>query len=178
MIDPDIRGPVQGHQVTTCRRDLKHHVPDDNIIGILDPEPTVSKPTVASNSQNRLCALNVDDAAAAKKAGDLDHFSARGGDGGFEGRAAGDGCGCGRATTGCGTTVSNDYRELERPSWSMEEGVNLRSSTFAVPVPAAAAVVLVVEVARVVVLVVVVVPAAAVLDVVPAAAVVEAVPYI
>lgn len=159
--------------------DRKHHVSDDDIIGILDPEPTVSKPTVASNSQNRLGALNVDDTAATKKAGDLDDFGARGGDGRFEGGAAGHGCGCGRATTGCGTTVSNDYRELERSNRSVEERVNLRSSTFAVPVPAEAAVVLVVEVARVVVLVVVVVPAAAVvLDVVPAAAVVEAVPYI
>jgi hypothetical protein len=114
MINPDIRGSIQRHQITTLRRDRKHHVPDDDIIGILDPEPTVRKPTVASNSQNRLGALNVNDAAAAKKAGDFHDFGARGADGGFEGGAAGHGCGCGGATTGCGTTVSNDYRELER----------------------------------------------------------------
>lgn len=101
MVDPDVGGGLDVDEIHPFGRVLHGEVADDDIVGLLDAETTVSEARAGTDTKDGGVAVNVHDIAAGKLAVDMDDAAI--GESRGELRARGDGDRVTRASSGLGS---------------------------------------------------------------------------
>lgn len=88
MVNPNLGRCLDVDKIRAYRGPVELQVPDDDVVGLLDPEPTICNASIFANAENRSVRFELDDAAALQGAFDLDHTASLRSSGQL--RAAGD----------------------------------------------------------------------------------------